>query len=127
VGLTGRAALHLRHPNTPAHLPALSVAAAFSKMVGLALEAAEILAAEGISVEVINLRSIRPLDRETIIRSVHKTNRLVTVEEGWPQHGIGAEIAATIFGECGARHAPATGRGRGAHVMCKRLTSGPPC
>jgi pyruvate dehydrogenase E1 component beta subunit len=70
---------------------------AFSKMVGLALEAAEILAAEGISVEVINLRSIRPLDRETIIRSVHKTNRLVTVEEGWPQHGIGAEIAATIF------------------------------
>ena len=67
-------------------------------MVSHSLEAAEILAAEGISAEVINLRSIRPLDRETIIRSVHKTNRLVTVEEGGPQHGIGAEIAATIFG-----------------------------
>lgn len=70
---------------------------AFSKMVGHSLDAAKILAAEGISAEVINLRSIRPLDRETIIRSVHKTNRLVTVEEGWPQHGIGAEIAATVF------------------------------
>jgi len=70
---------------------------AFSKMVGHSLDAAAILAEEGISCEVINLRSIRPLDRECIIKSVHKTNRLVTVEEGWPQHGIGAEIAAIIF------------------------------
>uniref|UniRef100_A0A803QSS1 Pyruvate dehydrogenase E1 component subunit beta n=1 Tax=Cannabis sativa TaxID=3483 RepID=A0A803QSS1_CANSA len=65
---------------------------AFSKMVGYALKAAEILAKEGISAEVINLRSIRPLDRATINTSVRKTNRLVTVEEGLPQHGVGAEI-----------------------------------
>ncbi|KAK4488960.1 hypothetical protein RD792_004751 [Penstemon davidsonii] len=64
----------------------------FSKMVGYALQAAEILAKEGISAEVINLRSIRPLDRSTINASVRKTNRLVTVEEGFPQHGVGAEI-----------------------------------
>lgn len=70
---------------------------AFSKLVGVALEAAKQLEKEGISCEVINLRSIRPLDRETIIKSVHKTNHLVTMEEGWPQHGIGAEIAASIF------------------------------
>ena len=42
-------------------------------------------------------RIIRPMDRETIIKSVHKTHRLVTLEEGWPQHGIGAEIAATVM------------------------------
>uniref|UniRef100_M1CK72 Pyruvate dehydrogenase E1 component subunit beta n=1 Tax=Solanum tuberosum TaxID=4113 RepID=M1CK72_SOLTU len=65
---------------------------AFSKMVGYALKAAEILAKEGISAEVINLRSIRPLDRPAINASVRKTNRLVTVEEGFPQHGVGAEI-----------------------------------
>lgn len=69
---------------------------AFSKMVGFALEAAEILAKEGISAEVINLRSIRPLDRATINESVRKTNRLVTVEEGFPQHGVGAEICASV-------------------------------
>lgn len=57
---------------------------AFSKMVKYAVEAAEELEKQGVSVEVINLRSIRPLDRETIIRSVKKTSRLVTVEEGWP-------------------------------------------
>jgi len=65
---------------------------AFSIMVGVALEAAALLAEEGISAEVINLRSIRPLDTETIIRSVKKTNRIVSVEEGWPVAGIGAEI-----------------------------------
>ncbi|KAH9611773.1 hypothetical protein KSS87_010755 [Heliosperma pusillum] len=65
---------------------------AFSKMVGYALQAAEILAKDGISAEVINLRSIRPLDRATINESVRKTNRLVTLEEGLPQHGVGAEI-----------------------------------
>ncbi|KAI6705349.1 hypothetical protein NL676_008311 [Syzygium grande] len=65
---------------------------AFSKMVGLSLEAAVFLAKEGISAEVINLLSIRPLDRPTINASVRKTNRLVTVEEGFPQHGVGAEI-----------------------------------
>jgi pyruvate dehydrogenase E1 component beta subunit len=46
---------------------------------------------------VVNLRSIRPLDRRTIIESVKKTNRIVNVEEGWPQHGIGSEIAACLM------------------------------
>merc|ERR1719420_1047243 len=55
------------------------------------------LSAEGIDVEVINLRSIRPLDRDTIIESVKKTNRLITVEEGWPQSGIGAEICGLMM------------------------------
>ncbi|KAF8378047.1 hypothetical protein HHK36_029381 [Tetracentron sinense] len=72
---------------------------AFSKMVGYALKAAEILGKEGISAEVINLRSIRPLDRPTINDSVRKTNRLVTVEEGFPQHGVGAEICASVIEE----------------------------
>ena len=67
---------------------------AFSIMVGKALAAADNLAEEGISAEVINLRTIRPLDRHTIIESVKKTNRIVCVEEGWPAAGIGAEIAA---------------------------------
>lgn len=71
---------------------------AFSRMVGVALEAAEVLQKEhGISCEVINLRTIRPMDKDSIIKSVKKTNRLVTVEEGWPQNGVGAEIAATIM------------------------------
>jgi len=68
--------------------------AAFSIMVGKALEAAEALAAEGIEAEVIDLRSLRPLDAETLTASIKKTNRLVTVEEGWPTAGIGAELAA---------------------------------
>ncbi|KAK4370744.1 hypothetical protein RND71_010219 [Anisodus tanguticus] len=72
---------------------------AFSKMVGYALQAAEILAKEGISAEVINLRSIRPLDRPAINASVRKTNRLVTLEEGFPQHGVGAEICASVVEE----------------------------
>jgi len=69
---------------------------AFSIMVGKALEAAAKLAEQGISAEVINLRSIRPLDRWTIIESVKKTNRIVSVEEGWAFAGIGAEIAALV-------------------------------
>ncbi|KAK0573175.1 hypothetical protein LWI29_003950 [Acer saccharum] len=72
---------------------------AFSKMVGFSLKAADILAKEGISAEVINLRSVRPLDRATINASVRKTNRLVTVEEGFPQHGIGAEICTSVVEE----------------------------
>lgn len=70
---------------------------AFSRMVGVALEAADKLAEEGISAEVINLRTIRPLDVETITNSVKKTNRIVSVEEGWPQSGIGAEMAALMM------------------------------
>lgn len=62
-----------------------------------ALDAAEKLAEDGVSVEVIDLRTIRPLDMETILASVQKTNRCVTVEEGWPQHGIGAELGAQIM------------------------------
>ncbi|MES1913488.1 MAG: hypothetical protein MHM6MM_005684 [Cercozoa sp. M6MM] len=70
---------------------------AHGRVVGTALEAAEELNAAGISIEVLNLRSIRPLDREAVINSVRKTNRLVTVEEGFPQHGVGAEIAALVM------------------------------
>lgn len=67
---------------------------AFSIMVGKALEAAKELAEQGIDAEVINLRTIRPLDRWTILESLKKTNRIVSVEEGWGTAGIGAEIAA---------------------------------
>ncbi len=70
---------------------------AFSRMVGLALEAAEVLASEGIDAEVINLRTLRPLDTETILKSVQKTNRCVSVEEGWPFAGIGSELGMMIM------------------------------
>ena len=71
--------------------------AAFSIMVGRALEAAGRLAEQGISAEVIDLRSIRPLDSATIVESVKKTSRLVTCEEGFPFAGIGAEIAMQVM------------------------------
>ncbi len=70
---------------------------AFSLMVERAVEAADALAGEGISAEVIDLRTIRPLDVETIVTSVKKTNRLVSVEEGWPFAGIGSEMAAIMM------------------------------
>ncbi|NNE86124.1 MAG: pyruvate dehydrogenase complex E1 component subunit beta [Alphaproteobacteria bacterium] len=70
---------------------------AFSIMVARALEAADALAAEGISAEVIDLRTLRPLDTATIVESVKKTNRLVSVEEGWPFAGIGSEMAALMM------------------------------
>ncbi len=73
---------------------------AFSMMVDVAMKAAEALAEQGISAEVINLRTIRPLDVETIVASVKKTNRVVSVEEGWPFAGIGAEIAMTVTEHC---------------------------
>ena len=69
----------------------------FSKMVGYCKQAAEELAKEGVSAEVINLRSLRPLDRDAIAASVRKTNRIVVVEEGWPQAGVGAEIATMVM------------------------------
>jgi pyruvate dehydrogenase E1 component beta subunit len=72
---------------------------AHSRMVGLALKAAEELAAEGVEAEVIDLRTLRPLDTETILQSVRKTNRLVTVEEGWGPMGVGAEVVARIVSE----------------------------
>ena len=70
---------------------------AFSIMVGKALQAADELAKHGIEAEVINLRSLRPFDTETLVNSVKKTNRLVSVEEGWPFAGIGAELAAQMM------------------------------
>lgn len=70
---------------------------AFSIAVTIAMEAAEALEKEGIEAEVINLRSLRPLDTATIIQSVRKTNRVVSVEEGWPFAGIGSEIAAQVM------------------------------
>jgi pyruvate dehydrogenase E1 component beta subunit len=73
---------------------------AFSIMVGKALAAAEELAKQGIDAEVIDLRSIRPLDTETIVNSVKKTNRLVSCEEGWPFSGIGSEIGMRMMEEC---------------------------
>ena len=69
---------------------------AHSRMVGLALEAATLLAQDGIEAEVIDLRTLRPLDSETIIQSVMKTNRLVSVEEGWGPMGVGAEVCARV-------------------------------
>eukprot|EP00656_Telonema_subtile_P024204 TRINITY_DN26167_c0_g1_i1.p1 TRINITY_DN26167_c0_g1~~TRINITY_DN26167_c0_g1_i1.p1 ORF type:complete len:136 (-),score=38.18 TRINITY_DN26167_c0_g1_i1:27-434(-) len=70
---------------------------AFSKAVGISLAAAEELAKEGIEAEVINLRTVRPLDREAIIKSIKKTSRCITVDESFPVCNIGAEIAATIM------------------------------
>ncbi len=67
---------------------------AFSRMCEIALQAAEQLAGEGIEAEVIDLRTLRPLDLDTIVTSVRKTNRLVSLEEGWPVAGIGSELAA---------------------------------
>jgi pyruvate dehydrogenase E1 component beta subunit len=69
----------------------------FSRMVGVVLEAAKELEKDDIDAEVINLRSLRPLDVETIVQSVKKTNRLVSVEEGWPVAGIGSEMAAIMM------------------------------
>ena len=72
---------------------------AHSLMVKYALEAAEILAEDGIDVEVVDIRTIRPLDKETIIESVKKTNRCINVEEGFPFAGIGSEISAMLSEE----------------------------
>ncbi len=69
----------------------------FSNAMGFAVEAAEALAADGIQAEVIDLRTLRPMDTETIIASVKRTNRCVVVEQGWPQSGVGSEIAATLM------------------------------
>ena len=68
--------------------------AAYSICVDHALKAAETLAKEGIEAEVIDLRTLRPLDTETLVASIKKTNRLVTVEEGWSPYGVGSELAA---------------------------------
>jgi pyruvate dehydrogenase E1 component beta subunit len=72
---------------------------AHSRMVAHALKAAEELEKDGIDAEVIDLRTLRPLDTATIVESVKRTNRLVTVEEGWGQNGVGAEVAARVVSE----------------------------
>jgi len=71
----------------------------YSIGVGVSLEAAEKLAAEGIDAEVIDLRTLRPLDTKTVLKSLAKTNRLVVVEEGWPTCSIASEIAAVVMEE----------------------------
>jgi pyruvate dehydrogenase E1 component beta subunit len=71
----------------------------YSIGVGVALDAAETLAGEGVEAEVIDLRTLRPLDRETVLASLAKTNRLVVVEEGWPTCSISAEIIAIAMNE----------------------------
>src|SRR5690606_17221097 len=73
---------------------------AWSKMVHLCLKAAEALAADGIEAEIVDPRTLRPLDDQPIFDSVRKTGRCVIVEEGWPQYGVGAEIAYRIQREC---------------------------
>ena len=73
---------------------------AFSLQVGMALEAAKQLEKEGIDAEVIDLRTLRPLDKQTIIDSVRKTGRFVSVEEGWPFAGIGSEMCAIAMEDC---------------------------
>jgi pyruvate dehydrogenase E1 component beta subunit len=69
----------------------------YSITVGLVIQAAELLAKEGINAEIIDLRSLRPLDTATVVESVKKTNRIVTVEEGWPICGIASEIATQVM------------------------------
>ncbi|RMF08759.1 MAG: pyruvate dehydrogenase complex E1 component subunit beta, partial [Alphaproteobacteria bacterium] len=71
----------------------------YSIAVGFCLEAAEALAGEGIEAEVIDLRTLRPIDMETVLTSVRKTNRMVVAEEGWPFCGIGAELAAQVMAQ----------------------------
>jgi len=70
--------------------------AAYSRMTHVALEAAATLEKEGVSAEVVDLRSLRPLDEDTLVASVERTHRLVIVHEGWPYGGVGAEIADRV-------------------------------
>ena len=69
----------------------------YSKMLELSLKAAEKLSQEGIEAEIVDLRSLRPLDMDPVIESFKKTNRAVVVEEGWPSYGVGAEISSRIY------------------------------
>jgi pyruvate dehydrogenase E1 component beta subunit len=68
----------------------------YSRMTHVALEAAATLAKEGIDVEIVDLRSLRPLDEATVVKSVKKTHRCVVVHEGWPYGGVGAEVADRV-------------------------------
>jgi pyruvate dehydrogenase E1 component beta subunit len=72
----------------------------YSKGLDLSLKAADQLAQEGIEAEVVDLRSLRPLDMGPVLESFRKTNRAVVVEEGWKSFGVGAEVASRIYEEC---------------------------
>jgi len=69
----------------------------YSKMLEISLKAADLLAQEGIETEIVDLRSLRPLDMEPVLESFKKTNRAVIVEEGWRSYGVGSEVAARIY------------------------------
>ena len=69
----------------------------YSKMLEVSLKAADKLSQEGIEAEIVDLRTLRPLDMEPVIESFKKTNRAVVVEEGWPSYGVGAEISSRIY------------------------------
>ena len=71
----------------------------YSKMLETSMKAADQLAQEGIEVEIVDLRTLRPLDMEPVLESFKKTNRAVIVEEGWRSYGVGAEVAARIYEE----------------------------
>jgi pyruvate dehydrogenase E1 component beta subunit len=71
----------------------------YSKMVPYSMQAADILAKEGIHIEIVDLRSLRPLDMDPVIESFKKTNRAVIAEEGWRSYGVGSEVAARIYEE----------------------------
>jgi pyruvate dehydrogenase E1 component beta subunit len=71
----------------------------YSKMLEVSMKAADQLAAEGVEAEIIDLRTLRPLDMAPVIESFKKTNRAVVVEEGWRTYGVGAEVAARIYEE----------------------------
>jgi pyruvate dehydrogenase E1 component beta subunit len=71
----------------------------YSKMLELSLKAAELLSKDGIEVEIVDLRSLRPLDMGPVIESIKKTNRAVVVEEGWKSYGVGAEVVSRIYEE----------------------------
>jgi pyruvate dehydrogenase E1 component beta subunit len=71
----------------------------YSKMLEISLKAAEQLSAEGIEAEIVDLRTLRPLDMQPVIESVRKTNRVVVVEEGWKSFGVGSEVASRVYEE----------------------------
>jgi pyruvate dehydrogenase E1 component beta subunit len=71
----------------------------YSKMLEVSMKAAEALSKDGIEVEIVDLRTLRPLDMDPVVESFKKTNRAVLVEEGWRSYGVGAEIAARLYEE----------------------------
>ena len=103
---------------------------AYSRSTVIALDVARQLEADGVSIEVVDLRSLRPLDRETICASVRKTSRAVVLEDDWLSYGVGAEIAATIAGRCvrlPRRPSPPGRSRRGARCRTRSRSSWPPC